>query len=119
MSTIRPRFDDLANAFAASALLALVACSSTTTTSPCADAGLTGPLPPGCTLTSAGCGPVCGAGASGPSPTQADCEMFGAAAGCATSTLVPGDAGDCVSGCAFTSCSKANPDCTLAPRDGG
>jgi hypothetical protein len=96
--------------------VAVVACSSTHTTSACADASDTPgvPLPPGCTLIGAGCGPCCGPGCTGPSPTQADCEMFGTAAGCETSALVVGDASDCVNGCSFTSCSKTEPSCTLA-----
>jgi hypothetical protein len=44
--------------------------------------------------------------------------MWGNAAGCETSTLVVGDAGDCVNGCSFTSCNKANPSCAL-PQDAG
>jgi hypothetical protein len=92
-------------------LVSVVACSDKTAVSPCVDAGTSGPLPAGCTLMTAEC--CVGA-------TQADCDTWGATAGCETSTLVPkGGDGMCMTGCSFTSCSKANPSCTGSASDGG
>jgi hypothetical protein len=96
---------------AASVLVSLAACSDKTTVSPCVDAGTTGPLPAGCTLLTAEC---CGGA------TQAQCNQWGATAGCETSSLVPqGGDGMCMSGCSFTNCSKANPSCTGSAPEAG